>query len=192
MRATLHLRKIGPQFAMRTASVAEIDTLCEIDADASTLFVEAGLDLDLPAGHEFLIAERSRWLRSLAAGKTLLVIGSTGTALGFAASGTRDGEPYLDQLSVRSHFMRIGLGTALLGATEHMARAAGGRALWLTTYRHLPWNRPFYERMGFEVVAEADCGPDMMAGLMYERRWLPLPHERVVMRKELDALDIGQ
>jgi GNAT superfamily N-acetyltransferase len=192
MRATRELRKIGPQFSLRTASVAEIDTLCEIDADASTLFVEAGLDLDLPSGHEFLVAERSRWLRSLAAGKTLLIIGSTGMALGFAASGLRDGEPYLDQLSVRTHFMRIGLGTALLGATENMARAAGGRALWLTTYRHLPWNRPFYERAGFNVVSEAECGPEMMAELMYERRWLPVPQERVVMRKTLDAIERKQ
>jgi GNAT superfamily N-acetyltransferase len=168
-------------------SVAEIETLCEIDADASTLFTEAGLDLDLPVGHEFLVAERSRWSRSLAAGRTLLMIGSTGAALGFAASGLRDGEPYLDQLSVRTHFMRIGLGTALLGATENMARGAGGRALWLTTYRHLPWNRPFYERAGFAVVPEEECGPEMSAELRYERRWLPVPHERVVMRKDLDG-----
>lgn len=192
MSAPLHTRKIGRQFAMRTGAVAEIDTLCEIDADASALFVEAGLDLDLPPGHEFLVTERSRWLRSLRAGKTLLITGSTGVPLGFAASGVRDGEPYLDQLSVRTHFMRIGLGAALLSATENMARAAGGRALWLTTYRHLPWNRPFYERRGFAVVPETNCGPEMLAELTYERRWLPMPHERVVMKKELDALDSGQ
>jgi GNAT superfamily N-acetyltransferase len=188
MRAALATRKIGPQFSLRIASVADIDTLCEIDADASTLFAQAGLDLELPAGHEFFEAERNRWLRSLATGKTLLVIGSTGTALGFAASGMRDGEPYLDQLSVRTHFMRIGLGTALLDATEHMARASGGRRLWLTTYRHLPWNRPFYERAGFEIVPDVECGLEMMAELTYERRWLPLPHDRVVMRKDLDAI----
>jgi GNAT superfamily N-acetyltransferase len=170
------------------ASVAEIGTLCEIDADASTLFVEAGLDLDLPPDHEFLVAERSRWLRSLELGRTLLMTGSTGIALGFAASGTRDGQPYLDQLSVRTHFMRIGVGRALLRATERIARATGGRTLWLTTYRHLPWNRPFYERAGFAVVPEAEWGPEMRAELDYERRWLPVPHERVVMRKDLHGL----
>ena len=188
MRAAIG-RKLGPQFAMRAGSVADIDTLCEIDADAATLFVAAGLDLDLPVGHEFLVAERSRWLRSLAAGKTLLIVGSTGRALGFAASGTRDGEPYLDQLSVRTHFMRIGLGTTLLAGAENMARATGGRTLWLTTYGHLPWNRPFYERAGFAVVPEAACGPEMLEELLYERRWLPVPHERVVMRKDLDAIN---
>ena len=47
---------------------------------------------------------------------------------------------------------RANVGTALLDASEQMARASGARSLWLTTYRHLPWNRPFYERAGFEYV----------------------------------------
>ncbi|HEU4626776.1 MAG TPA: GNAT family N-acetyltransferase [Steroidobacteraceae bacterium] len=188
MCATLPVRKIGPQFAIRLGAAADIDTLCEIDDDACRLFVEAGLDVDFPPSHEFILRERSRWLRALQTGNTLLIVGSTGAALGFAATGTRDGEPYLDQLSVRTHFMRIGLGTALLEATENRARATGASTLWLTTYRHLPWNRPFYERAGFVVIPDVDCGPEMLAELTYERRWLPLPGERVVMRKDLDAL----
>ncbi|HVY80219.1 MAG TPA: GNAT family N-acetyltransferase [Steroidobacteraceae bacterium] len=188
MCATLPVRKIGPQFAIRIGAADEIDTLRDIDDDASRLFVEAGLDVDVPPDHEFIVRERSRWLHALQTGNTLLIVGSAGAALGFAATGTRDGEPYLDQLSVRTHFMRIGLGSALLEATENRARANGARTLWLTTYRHLPWNRPFYERAGFVVIPEADCGTEMLATLMYERRWLPQPGERVVMRKDLDAL----
>lgn len=185
MCATLHLRKIGPQFAIRSGSVSDIDTLCAIDTDASTLFTEAGLDLNLPSDHQFFIAERARWWRSLESGKTLVMVGSMGTPVGFAASGVRDGEPYLDQLSVRTHAMRLGLGTALLNATESVARSDGARALWLTTYSHCPWNRPFYERAGFVVVRDLECGPEMLAEVTYERRWLPLPDKRVAMRKEL-------
>jgi hypothetical protein len=46
--------------------ICDIDTLCEIDADASQLFERAGLKLSLPADHEFLPVERRRWLDSLA------------------------------------------------------------------------------------------------------------------------------
>jgi GNAT superfamily N-acetyltransferase len=180
-----HLPKIGPRFSIRVGSAAELDTLVEIDNDASALFLQAGLDLELPADHPFFTAERGRWMRSLASGATLVAEASTGMVLGFAASGTRDGQPYLEQLSVRTHFMRIGIGTALLNATEATVQAAGGRALWLTTYGHLSWNRPFYERAGFAVVPEAQCGPEMLAESMYERRWLPMPQERVIMRKKL-------
>lgn len=166
-------------------TAADIDTLCEIDLDASELFVSAGLDVELPDQHEFALAERTRWLCSLSTGSTLLAVSASGRVLGFAANGTRDREPYLDQLSVRRGSMRSGVGSTLLDASENTARASGARSLWLTTYRHLPWNRPFYERRGFVVVPEAQLGREMLAELEYERRWLPAPEERVVMRKLL-------
>jgi GNAT superfamily N-acetyltransferase len=176
-----------PDIAIRTASVAEIDTLCAIDLDAATLFERAGLHLELPSDHEFAVAERSRWLRCLAAGTVLLAMDATSEPIGFAAAGVRDDEPFLDQLSVRTKFMRLGIGTVLLNATARMAKDAGGQALWLTTYSHLPWNRPFYERAGFVAVPECECGPEIFRELGYERRWLPSPEERVVMRKDLGS-----
>ena len=170
-------------FTLRVGTHEDIEILSEIDLDASELFVRAGLDVEFPSQHEFALAERARWLRSLISGETLLAVDSSGRALGFAASGSRDGQPFLDQLSVRQSAMRVGIGSALLRATERIARAAGGRSLWLTTYRHLSWNRPFYERKGFAMVPETQCGPEMAAELDHERRWLPVPAERIAMRK---------
>src|SRR6185369_17753474 len=37
-----------PRFDLRTGTVADIETLSEIDLDACELFVSAGLDVDLP------------------------------------------------------------------------------------------------------------------------------------------------
>jgi GNAT superfamily N-acetyltransferase len=176
---------------LRVGSTADIDTLCDIDRDASELFVQAGLDVEWPEDHEFVIAERARWLRSLASGQTLLAVDAAGDAVGFAARGARDGEPYVDQLSVQRRAMRMGIGGALLRATENIARATGGRAIWLTTYGHLPWNRPFYERRGFVIVPQELCGPEMRAELEFERRWLPAPHERVAMMKPLHFVRQG-
>lgn len=185
MSIALHGRRERLPFELRVGVVADIDTLCDIDRDASELFVRAGLDVELPNEHEFALAERTRWLCSLSSGSTLLAVDASGTLIGFAASGARDGEPYLDQLSVRQHAMQLGVGTALLNATEKNARVAGARSLWLTTYGHLSWNRPFYERRGFAVVAEAQLGRELLAELAYERHWLPAPEQRIVMRKEL-------
>jgi GNAT superfamily N-acetyltransferase len=175
------------RFVIRVGTVEEIDTLCEIDADAGMLFEQAGLFLDLPQDHEFAVTERLRWERSLAAGDALLAVDPSGHSLGFAACGTLDGEPYLDQLSVRIRAMRRGVGSTLLNAVENSVRTVGARALWLTTYDHLPWNRPFYERAGYVLMPEDDCGPDILGELSYQRRWLPAPHQRVAMRKQLGA-----
>jgi GNAT superfamily N-acetyltransferase len=175
----------GRNFEFRVGTEADLDLLCDIDLDAGMLFVRAGLDLDLPAGHEFFVYERSRWRQSLASGRTLVAMETDGSAIGFAATGIRDEQAYLDQLSVRTQFMRRGIGSALLRAAERMAERARQTTLWLTTYAHLDWNRPFYGRAGFVVVPEAECGPEILAEVAYERRWLPCPGQRVIMRKQL-------
>jgi GNAT superfamily N-acetyltransferase len=174
-----------PGFALRVATALEIDALCAIDDDATLLYQSAGLDLSLPPEHEFCIEERRRWSQCIAAGTVLIAVSASSEPIGFAAVRQLDGQPYLDQLSVRTTRMRLGIGSALLRAIEKRLRDAGERALWLTTYGHLPWNRPFYQRSGFVAVAEADCGPEMLAELVHQRRWLPLPGERVVMRKDI-------
>jgi GNAT superfamily N-acetyltransferase len=168
---------------IRRASRDEIDILCDIDLDASRLFERAGMYLEPASEPEISAADRARWLRCLEAGTVLLAVDAAGEPVGFAAAAMLDDEPYLDQLSVRTKFMRMGVGTALLNAILAMTGDAGGRALWLTTYRHLPWNRAFYERAGFLAVPESECGPEISRELDYQRRWLPLPGQRVVMRK---------
>src|SRR4051812_22834204 len=85
---------------IRTAAVGDIEALCEIDLDASALFENAGLHLELPSDHEFAVNERARWLRSLTEGNALLAIGADGKAVGFATTGRVDCESHLDQLSV--------------------------------------------------------------------------------------------
>jgi len=174
-------------FTIRRGLPAEIDVLCALDADASTLYASAGLDLILPPDHEFCIAERDRWLHCLTAGTSLLAVDPAGTAIGFAAAGTMDNQPYLDQLSVRASSTRRGVGSALLGAIEQLTIDAGETVLWLLTYDHLPWNRPFYQRNGYALVPEPECGAELLRELAYQREWLPLPNSRVVMRKRLGA-----
>jgi N-acetylglutamate synthase-like GNAT family acetyltransferase len=95
--------------------------------------------------------------------------------------GLVDGEPYVDQLSVRCAWMRRGIGRRLLRRAIAWAARSGGRRLWLTTFDHLPWNRPFYVTEGFAVCDEAAIGPELRATLARERAALPLPEHRVAM-----------
>jgi len=171
-----------PGITLRTASVLEIDTLYAIDLDASRLYEQAGLRMEFSSDHEFIVAERARWQQCLSAGTCLLATDTRGEPLGFAATGQLDGEPYLDQLSVRVSAMRRGIGTLLLDAVTEMVSDTGGRTLWLITYSQLRWNRPFYERRGFVAVPEDRCGPEIRHELSYQRRWLPLPQQRLVMQ----------
>jgi GNAT superfamily N-acetyltransferase len=167
--------------SLRAGTPADLDTLVAIDDDASQLFVEAGLDVQLPAW--FVAGERARWRRSLELGHAFVAADQAGAPVGFAALELVDGAPYLEQLSVRRAAMRRGLGRALLGRAVDWARARGD-SLWLTTYGHLPWNRPFYEKEGFVVVPPAGWGAEVAARVAEERA-LPAPDQRVVMRRAL-------
>jgi GNAT superfamily N-acetyltransferase len=170
---------------IRPADPAEIDLLCAIDDDATRLYASSGLEVNLGSDDAFVVAERARWLDSARRGDTFLAVDSDGQGVGFAALGKVDEQPYLDQLSVRLGVMRRGIGRLLLGRALEWAAHQDGGALWLTTWDHLPYNRPFYERHGFVVVPEAQCGPDVRYHLSEERQWLPAPDRRIAMRRPL-------
>ncbi len=171
--------------SLRPGVAGDLATLIDIDRDASSLFEEAGLFLDLAENHEFPEAERRCWQECLAARTTLIASDRSVGSIAFAAVGRKDGGAYLAQLAVRRYFMGLGIGGALLESAAELAAATGSREFWLTTYGHLPWNRPFYERHGFIVVPESDCGPELLHVQSFERQWLPLPDQRIVMRRSL-------
>jgi GNAT superfamily N-acetyltransferase len=164
---------------------SDIDTLIDIDDDASMLFDSMGMYLDALSEREVVKAARNRWSRCLEAGTVLVAVEPSGREIGFAALGHRDCEPYLDQLSVRRWSMGYGVGTALLSAITKTAAEMGGHFLWLTTYNHLSWNRPYYERRGFVAVSADTCGQDLQRELEFERSLLPEPEQRIPMRLRL-------
>lgn len=171
--------------SLRRGTVDDLATLVDIDNDASTLFEDAGLFLDLPENHEFPAAERRGWQECLAARTTLIAMDRAVGSIAFAAVGRKDGNAHLAQIAVRRYFMGLGIGGALLESAAELAAASGAREFWLTTYGHLEWNRPFYERHGFFVMPDSACGPEIQEMQALERKWLPLPEQRVVMRRIL-------
>ena len=172
-------------FTIRPASPSDIDTLRAIDDDACALYAAHGVTVELPHDHPFAREELARWLRSAELGSAFLAVDAAGAGLGFAALELVDGEPYLDQLSVRVAAMRQGIGGELLARAADWARSVGGSALWLTTYAHLSFNQPYYELRGFIVVPEFECSAGLRHHLHEQRNHLPAPDQRVAMRRPL-------
>jgi GNAT superfamily N-acetyltransferase len=165
-------------FATRLARSGELQELVAIDDAASALYSEAGLGVLLEPDHPFVLAETSRWARAIAAGLAHVAVDPEDSPIGFMTLGFVDGAPYLDQLSVRPQAMRRGVGRALVAQALSWSAP---RPLWLTTYSHLAWNRPFYERCGFVVVPEHECGPELRSILKDQRAALPAPEQRIAM-----------
>jgi GNAT superfamily N-acetyltransferase len=95
--------------------------------------------------------------------------------------------PHLEELAVHPAHQRRGLGARLVAAVVGWARARGAAALTLSTFRDVPWNAPFYARIGFRALDPAQL-PATLAALVERERAHGLPVEqRVVMRLDLEA-----
>ena len=55
------------------------------------------------------------------------------------------------------------------GQRASLARARGHRRITLTTFRDVPWNGPYYTRLGWSVVREADLPVELAAARRHER-----------------------
>lgn len=171
MLQTLRLRALSPD---------QIGEAIAIDDDACALYPSAGIHFDITPDHPFARAEYARWTRAARDGLAFVAAREDGAALALLVLGRVHGEPYLEQLSVRMSAMRQGIGRWLL---RHAIQWARNAPLWLTTYAHVPWNRPFYEHEGFEVMPVDGCPGEIAAILDEQRRWLPAPEQRVAMRR---------
>ena len=120
-----------------------------------------------------------------AAGRLFVALRSEGAPIGFALLGARDGRAHLLEIDVHPEQGGRGVGRALLGAVFAAAAAAGHRAVTLTTFSHVPWNAPFYARMGFRALAPGELTPELRLTLAKEAERGLDPAKRVAMRREL-------
>jgi GNAT superfamily N-acetyltransferase len=65
---------------------------------------------------------------------------------------------HIEQVSVDPAWAGRRLGARLIEHVAGEARRQGLDALTLTTFRDVAWNAPYYERLGFRVVEEAELG----------------------------------
>ncbi|MGY1433991.1 GNAT family N-acetyltransferase [Streptomyces reniochalinae] len=105
----------------------------------------------------------------------------------YALTEPVDGCLHVEQISVHPDSARRGVGRALLDELSARAAADGVPALTLTTFAEVPWNAPYYARLGFRSLAAGELTPGLRqiradeaaAGL---DRW-----PRVCMRRETSS-----
>ena len=109
-----------------------------------------------------------------------------GEVVGFLSARVVDGCAHVEEMSVDPRYGRRGLATSLLAAVTEWANEHEKAAVTLTTFRDVPWNRPFYERRGFRVL-EGDELPAAFDDLLDEEdhEYGLLRELRVVMRRDL-------
>lgn len=159
----------------------ELAKLARVEIAANALFAGralAGVAPDDATSLEELAQAQS-------AGRLWVARDGAGEPIGFALAEVVDGEAHLEEIDVDPAHGRRGIGRALLGAVIDWAWRAGHRALTLTTFREVPWNEPFYRRLGFRTLAPQELGPGLAALVRDETARGLDPAQRVAMRLDL-------
>ncbi len=149
---------MGQELAIRLAHRDEVSALPLLQVAAGEVFRE--LDMALvadgprPAVAAFAEAQRA---------ERLLVAVDEGTVVGFLRLEVLDAALHVEQVTVAPSHGRRGIGRRLMLAAEDLARERGHDRMTLTAFRDVPFNGPFYESLGWEVLPADELPPDLAA-----------------------------
>ncbi|MDO2440813.1 GNAT family N-acetyltransferase [Enterobacter sp. ECC-219] len=74
--------------------------------------------------------------------------------VGFLLAEAHPSSLFIVELSVDLAWQGKGIGRQLIARAADHARKVGLTSLTLTTFRDVPWNAPFYAKLGFEYITE--------------------------------------
>ena len=164
--------------AIRPGLPGDAADMQAIERQAGRLFASIGMEAvahESPPGLEDLRG-------SIDSGNAWLFVAHGGDPVAYLVLADVDGKAHIEQVSVRPSHHGQGIGRALIDHVASIARARGYRAQTLTTFRHVPWNAPYYRRLGFAVMGDEEIGPELRKVMDDERRFT---HPRVAMRRTL-------
>lgn len=86
-----------------------------------------------------------------------------GVPVAYLLASTIDGHAHIEHVSVLPEYAGRGLGAALIERLGDDARSRRLTGLTLTTFANVPWNAPYYRRLGFEELEESQLSAGLRA-----------------------------
>jgi GNAT superfamily N-acetyltransferase len=168
-------------FSIALAAKEHLPAIPRIEQAAASMFPEA----DLPLHIRYRVTDRRTLAKAQREARLWVALNSRREPVGFAHAGLIDNQAHLDEMDVHPDYGRRGIGTRLVRTVVEWATEQGFDELTLITFRHLPWNAPFYATLGFAVVDAESLGDEMLDLLQQEAAAGLKAANRVCMRKIL-------
>lgn len=138
---------------VRPTRGTDIDRLEAVERSAATLFRAlpelAWIADDHVAGpdtHRTAVAQGLSWV----------AVDKADQPIGFLIAAEADADLHILELSVSAEHQGRGAGRALMAAARQEAEVRAKQALTLTTFSTVPWNAPFYARLGYGALTFAE------------------------------------
>lgn len=140
---------------IREAQVDDIALLPDIERAAGAAFRDVGMaaiadDEPLSINHLFSYQD---------GGRAWVATDELDHPIAYLLLDILDDSAHIEQVSVHPKQARQGLGRALIDTAAAWACQSGLPTLTLTTFTDVPWNAPYYARLGFDVIPDSELSP---------------------------------
>lgn len=152
--------------SLRWARPDELRAVQEIEHRAATRLASVGL----PAAVNLPVQPIEALQATCDQGRLLVATDEADRPVGFAIFSLHDDEAHLEEIDVVPEHAGRGVGRQLIQVVVAQTRDAGLSRLTLTTFRDVPFNAPFYARLGFRIVDDAHLSPRLLHIREEERR----------------------
>jgi GNAT superfamily N-acetyltransferase len=164
---------------IRQATVSDVEALRAIERAAGEAF--RSIDMATVADDEPTTA--AALTAFVNAGRAWVETNSDDKPIGYILLEELDGRAHIEQVTVHPAYARRGFGAALIDEAARWAAANGLSELTLTTFAKVPWNAPYYARLGFTVLPEQDWDVGMRGRVTREAEHGLDAWPRVVMKR---------
>lgn len=142
---------------MRLGKVEELRDLQIIEISAGEVFAEHGMEAiarDDPLSIPSLVnycESHSLWV----------YVDANDKPIAYIITEVVDRCVHIEQISVHADHSGNGYGRSLIDALQDRSKIEGFSSITLTTFRDVPWNAPYYKRLGFFVLEENEITPGL-------------------------------
>jgi GNAT superfamily N-acetyltransferase len=152
---------------IRPTLAGDIPLLPSIERSAAQAFLSVPGLAWLAAGevlsefeHQLFVQAQASWV----------AVDEHERVMGFLCARLEGDALHIHEVSVAQQAQGQGLGRGLIAQAIGAARGMGCAEVTLTTFAQVPWNAPFYQRLGFAVISQEQLGERLLGILEEERR----------------------
>jgi GNAT superfamily N-acetyltransferase len=164
---------------LRPTRLADLTAIQRIERAAGELFRAVGMP-EIADDPDPTVEALTGYQR---AGRSWVAVEDTDEPVAFVLVMLVDGLAHIEQVSVHPAYAHRGIGRALIDHVGSWAAGRGLPALTLTTFRDVPWNGPYYERIGFRTLEPGERGPELVRLMAEEAAHGLDPAQRIAMRR---------
>jgi predicted N-acetyltransferase YhbS len=157
----LHRKRMQDSFAItfRFAELDEIEAVRAIEFEAAQRF--AGIGMTGIADAQPMKADFVR--RKIEMSEIIVAVNEAARCVAFVMFAPLPTRFYIEELDVLTAWAGRRIGAELIEQVNLLARKAGARQLVLSTFRDVPWNAPYYRRLGFDVIESGQLDAKLRA-----------------------------